>query len=174
MIFNDLFTFVIGRMSKDDFSNLFKEKGYIQNMKEINESIALQNFHKNGISLVWGQYFKKPFGSKYITIPSFNEYQDSSVVLINKKKHVELIGYINQWLESFSIGYGDKEIFWLSSTLINDTFTWEPFFPGYFLSLYLFNYINMNAYSTQVNMETVMDLSCITILWIQCIYSMIL
>jgi hypothetical protein len=35
-------------------------------------------------------------------------------------------------LPSFSLGYGDKEIFWVTATLANESFTFSPYLPGQF------------------------------------------
>jgi len=56
--------------------------------------------------------------------------QDSSVVMINREKHKGTLSTISSLLSNFTVGYGDKEIYWLASTIANQSFAFEPYWPG--------------------------------------------
>lgn len=113
-------------MPYDELEELYTEKihhnprGY---HFPISKNVSQRLFESNGVSLYWGNIADRSF-------PQLNEHQDSSCVVVNKEKHPKLLKQLEQWLFSFNMGYGDKEIFWISSTLQQESYTWEPFLAG--------------------------------------------
>ena len=100
-----------------------------KNIIERNSDIRFtSSFIKNetenhGISYFW---FHLNDSSK----PPLKHVQESSVVIINKLNHAITLEVIERLLPSFSLGYGEKEIYWISSTIAKESFSWEPFLFG--------------------------------------------
>jgi hypothetical protein len=109
----------IGKMPYSDMEDIYAEKFY-NGYHDMNQSDAKRLFESNGITLFWGYVADRSF-------PQVNEHQDSSCLLVNRNRHPKLIQQLESWLFSFEMGYGDKEIFWISSTMANESFNWEPF-----------------------------------------------
>ena len=86
--------------------------------------LAERLFQKNGISFFW-KHFSNPL--KY---PALKHVQDSSVILIDKVRHSGMLAQIVQMLPTFSLGYGDKEIYWIAATVAKEEFAWEPHLAG--------------------------------------------
>lgn len=108
-------------------NNEFFKKFQDYNMT-INETSVATLAASNGYSLFWrswlsNNYEKKEF--KYIS-----DYQDSSVLLIDRTTHPKTFDIMQKMLPDFDCGYGDKEIFWMASTIANEPFIFEPFLSG--------------------------------------------
>jgi len=63
---------------------------------------------------------------------AMTHFQDSSVLLFEKRKQHETLRYIRRLLPTFAIGYGDKEIYWVAASLAGVEFAFEPYFTGSF------------------------------------------
>lgn len=97
---------------------------FIRHGLNMNESINNERFSQNGISLFW------KYGHRNTQdIPILSDYQDSSVVLINKLRHSKMLGIMKMLLKDglHNLGYGDKEIFWITATLSGKPFSFSPF-----------------------------------------------
>ena len=57
---------------------------------------------------------------------------DSSVVLLDRRKQNRTLHMLRQLLPRFTLGYGDKEIYWIAATVATSPFSFEPWLPGYF------------------------------------------
>ena len=101
-------------------NKFFEEKGLV-----INETTAHQRWLADGISLYWHHGALTLEG-----VGSIADFQESSVLLMDKRSHRKTIRLLEELLPSFSIGYGDKEIYWIAATLTGEDFTFEPFLPG--------------------------------------------
>lgn len=81
-------------------------------------------FIKNGVNYYW----------KHGVDPQqYNELQhvqESSVVMLNKEMLPKTIRIMREILPNFHLGYGDKELFWISATISRENFTFEPFLYG--------------------------------------------
>ena len=66
------------------------------------------------------------------TGPYLNDYQDSSVVVMDKRSHPKTIALLKKLIELGYLGYGDKELFWLSATLANEPYVFEPFLAAHY------------------------------------------
>eukprot|EP01041_Mallomonas_annulata_P002635 gene2635-5171_t len=97
-----------------------KEFFFQENSIEISSEYAKKLFHNNGISFIWKSFID----SKY---KSLQHAQDSSVVVFDKSRHKKTLSIIKHLLSNFSIGYGDKEIYWIAATLAQEPFSFEPF-----------------------------------------------
>ena len=60
----------------------------------------------------------------------YQHIQDSSVIVFDSKRHPLTIQFMKNVLSSFSLGYGDKELYWIAVTITGENFAWEPFLPG--------------------------------------------
>jgi len=90
------------------------------NISNIDNNIATQLANENGYSLFWN-HRKNPNELPLIHI------QDSSVLLLDKSRHLKTLEVIHRLLPTFKIGYGDKEIYWIAATIAREEFTWEPY-----------------------------------------------
>lgn len=112
-----------GRIAPDeilDMLSLQMNHGY---HRSVSSSSLRTLFEGNGINM----YFANMVNVSY---PQYNEHQDSSSVLIHKKSHPKLLETLEKWLRKFVLGYGDKEMFWVASTIAQEHYTWEPFLAG--------------------------------------------
>lgn len=101
-----------GRGNPDDFVR------YIERLlKPIN---ATQLAISNGVSLFW---FYKAFPDQ----PGLRHVQDSSVVLLRKSQHPRMLETLQLMLSDFTLGYGDKESYWVAATISQEPFSWEPY-----------------------------------------------
>ena len=94
----------------------------------INQTSASTLANSNGFSLFWRAWLSNTHENKEFKYIS--DYQDSSVLLIDRTTHPKTIDLMQKMLPDFDCGYGDKEIFWIASTIANEPFTFEPFLSG--------------------------------------------
>ena len=84
------------------------------------------SFTDNGVNLFWRFGGQAP-GSNELAL---SDIQDSSIVLFDKRSHSRTLKLLGQELASFDVGWGDKEIFWLSTTAAREGFEFSPFLAG--------------------------------------------
>jgi hypothetical protein len=94
----------------------------------INNITAAKLAASNGYSLFWRAWLSNNYENKEFKYLS--DYQDSSVLLIDRTTHQKTINLLEKMLPDFDCGYGDKEIFWMASTIANEPFSFEPFLSG--------------------------------------------
>ena len=90
----------------------------------------------NGINLFWR--YGKHGSTTCPTIPTISavtDIQDSSVVLFHKPSHPKSLEIMWNEIARFDVGYGDKELFWISTTLAGEDFAFSPFLAGIISSL---------------------------------------
>ena len=56
--------------------------------------------------------------------------QDSSALLLNARSHPHTLLLLKLMVSDFSLGYGDKEIYWLAATVAGEAFAFEPYAAG--------------------------------------------
>ena len=115
-----------GRIGPDeilDMMSLTDGKGY---HNVLSKDSKKNLFTGNGINMYFANFANQSY-------PQYNEHQDSSSVLLKKSHHARLIQTLQSWLGSFALGYGDKEIFWVASTISHNPYTWEPFLAGKYI-----------------------------------------
>jgi hypothetical protein len=97
---------------------------FVKHGLNMDETTKDERFLQNGISLFW-----KYGHSNSQDYPILSDYQDSSVVLINKLRHSKMLGIMKRLLKNglHHLGYGDKEIFWITATLSGEPFSFSPF-----------------------------------------------
>jgi hypothetical protein len=61
---------------------------------------------------------------------SLEHYQESSVVIINNSRQIDTINMLQLLLPTFSIGWGDKELFWMAASMAKDEYMFEPYLCG--------------------------------------------
>lgn len=59
--------------------------------------------------------------------PALNNVQESSIVLIDKSRHENLLLALEKLLPTFQLGYGDKEIYWIAALIAGEDVSFEPF-----------------------------------------------
>ena len=57
-------------------------------------------------------------------------YKDSSVIVFDNTRQHRTQRAIKLIIKDFSVGYGDKEMYWLAATAANEPFAFEPYFAG--------------------------------------------
>jgi len=89
----------------------------------ITSSLGLKKVTADGHSLFWRNVVNR-------TDSALNNFQDSSVIVLEKNRHPKMLKVLRQLLPTFSVGYGDKEIYWLAATIAEEPFSFEPFLCG--------------------------------------------
>lgn len=100
-----------------DLRNFFGEYGV-----EINSTSTYRLLREGGVSLFW----------HYGLLPEvvMQDYQESSIVLLNKANHPVTLSILEKHLPSISLGYGDKELYWIAATAAREPFAFEPYLAG--------------------------------------------
>lgn len=83
--------------------------------------LGKEQFGANGISFFWMNLADRERGA-------YNNFQDSSLVLLDRSTHPETLRVLTRLLPQFNVGYGDKEIYWFAATIAKEPFSFEPFF----------------------------------------------
>jgi hypothetical protein len=68
--------------------------------------------------------------------PLLSDFQDSSVILVDRTRHSRFLRVLETLLPSFAMGYGDKETFWVAATISGEPFAFEPFLSGQYGDCY--------------------------------------
>jgi hypothetical protein len=113
-----------GRIMPDEILDMLsveRGKGY---HVDISANDKRKLFLDNGVNMYFANVYDPNF------YPQYNEHQDSSTVIIDKQQHPKLMNRLEEWLGGFALGYGDKEMFWVAATLVNESYSWEPFLAG--------------------------------------------
>lgn len=78
----------------------------------------------NGVNFFWRH------GADATKHSAIRHVQESSVVLINKRKLPNTLKVLQRLLPTFNLGYGDKEIYWIAATIAGEPFSFEPYLAG--------------------------------------------
>jgi hypothetical protein len=62
--------------------------------------------------------------------PALTNHQDSSVLLVHRSRHPRLLQVLSNLILEFNIGWGDKELYWVSAIISDEPFAFEPFLIG--------------------------------------------
>lgn len=89
----------------------------------VTDDIASKLHDSSGFSYYWRHAMNATFRP-------LRHLQESSVVLMDKLKMSKTISLLKQLVPSFTLGYGDKEIYWLAATLAGDHYSFEPYLSG--------------------------------------------
>lgn len=98
--------------------------------------VASQRSDKTGINFFWRFIHtdlvnkQSPHASPTLQFPAFNDIQDSSIIVFDKRSHPKTLIVLRELLPTFDIGYGDKEIFWIATTIADEPYSFEPFLTG--------------------------------------------
>lgn len=104
-----------------DFVKLLQTMGIT-----LNASYVQAQFYANGVS-PWWRCLADYWPEDARAVNCYGEAQDSSMVIVDKRRHPGMMAMLRRLLPSFDVGYGDKEIYWLAATLANEPFTFSPF-----------------------------------------------
>lgn len=115
-----------GRAEPGDISTYFQHNNVSVDKKN---AATIINDSGNTYSLYWRYILGNgPFASE--------GYQDSSLLIINKRKHPIFLVTLREMINVTHLGYGDKELFWLAATVSKESFVFEPFFAGQYGDCY--------------------------------------
>lgn len=64
------------------------------------------------------------------SIPPLVNHQDSSVIVVDRTRHPKFLTVLGNLLPRFNIGWGDKELYWVSAIISDEPFAFEPFLIG--------------------------------------------
>ena len=101
--------------------NLFEQQMHITINIRTSKDIL---YATNNNSFFWWPFANVKFAR------SLEHYQESSIVLIDRVRHAETVRVLLALLPTFSIGWGDKEIFWVAATIAKKRFAFEKFLCG--------------------------------------------
>jgi hypothetical protein len=109
----------------NELVNYFKSVGiHVENKTVVAERLQNGNYP----SLFWKPLMSSDNPQNELFL---SDYQDSSVVLVNKQRHPVLLSTLLGFLQNgVAIGYGDKELFWIAATVANEPFAFEPYVGG--------------------------------------------
>jgi hypothetical protein len=113
------------RLQPDALLKYFQSEGL-----SVNKSAATEHLNNRGRSpsLFWQQYAQVDDPNARVHV---GDYQDSSVVLVDKDRHPGMLKILERYLQTdFQMGYGDKELFWIAATVANEPFAFEPYIAG--------------------------------------------
>jgi hypothetical protein len=85
---------------------------------------------KSGVNFFWLFLYYQLNHKQNVSSLALGDFQDSSVVLFDKSRHEKTITVLTELLPSFDLGYGDKEIFWIATTIAGESYTFSPFLAG--------------------------------------------
>lgn len=106
-----------GGVDINDVSNFFGYYGI-----HINDTSTYTLLRENGVSLFWN------YGLGNTTV--MQDYQESSVLLINKVTHPVTMQILEKHIGDFFVGFGDKEFYWIAATVAREPFAFEPHLAG--------------------------------------------
>lgn len=121
LFFRDRFMWENEFLNTKAVMNFFASNGIGKSPQEM-----AQLLQQGGISLFW----RSALNAVEYHGEKLSQYQDSSVVLIHKSRHPQMLMLMEKHLFSFDIGYGDKEMYWIMATLAREPFSFSPFMAG--------------------------------------------
>lgn len=89
--------------------------------REVSESLYLNGGH--GTMYVWKSDID-------VSATAIAHGQESSVVLLDSSRMPRTVRALRDMIPTFSLGYGDKEMYWIAATLAAEEFSFEPFLEG--------------------------------------------
>lgn len=117
--------FVRDRMSHDRADRGF-QRSIVEFIERENPKIkitadyARSQIDKDGINFFWR-------GSANLSEPTYNNFEDSSIVVVDKTRHPRLLATITRLVADFDLGWGDKELYWIASIIAGEPYSFEPF-----------------------------------------------
>ena len=106
-----------GGVDINDVNNFFGYYGI-----HINDTSTYTLLRENGVSLFWN------YGLGNTDV--MQDYQESSVLLINKVTHPVTMQILEKHIGDFYVGFGDKEFYWIAATVAREPFAFEPHLAG--------------------------------------------
>lgn len=88
------------------------------------KEFAKSQIDKNGVV-----YFWRSLANPEVD-PELDNYQDSSVIVLDRRKHPIFMKTLAKLIPGFNVGWGDKEMYWLAGIISQEPFTMEPFLTG--------------------------------------------
>lgn len=89
--------------------------------EKLSESLYLNGGH--GANYVWKSDFD-------MNATDLAHVQESSAVILDASRLPRTVQAITEFIPTFSIGYGDKEMYWVAATLAGEDFSFEPYLEG--------------------------------------------
>lgn len=86
----------------------------------ITPQLASSKVSQDGINFFWR-------GAADSRAPTYNNFADSSMIVVNRRTHPRLLAKLSELLPRFSLGWGDKEMYWIASIIAEEPYEFEPF-----------------------------------------------
>jgi len=124
MFFRDKLTHSNKKNNQNEkvYQDVLEEFIVLEGGFNLTTELGKDQFSANGVSFFW-----KELANRTQTSNVYNNFQDSSLILMDLTTHKETLKVLTRLLPLFAVGYGDKEIYWLSATIAKEPFTFEPF-----------------------------------------------
>jgi len=98
--------------------------------REVSPAEARLLFRESGNTSNGFSYFWRNSEDR-LSYPALQNIQESSVVVFRRSNHVGTLRILQKLVvDSEEVGYGDKELYWLASTIANEPFSFEPYLGG--------------------------------------------
>lgn len=95
-----------------------------RNGASVNKTNIAEHVDKHGGTLFFHALQKRMEGEPF---PWNTHTAESSAVYFNKETHPKTIAFLSKNVASFNLGFGDKEIYWMSTLCSAEAFTFSPF-----------------------------------------------
>jgi hypothetical protein len=124
LFFRDRFYHYLGTdPTKKSFHELTLDLFNNYSLPKPTKQYAKEQIGKNGIVYFWRNLANK-------ADPQLENYQDSSVLVLDRSRHPRFLKILASLIPSFNIGWGDKEMYWMTAVISREEFTFEPFLTG--------------------------------------------
>jgi hypothetical protein len=124
LFFRDRFYHHLGKNPKrKSFHELTLDLFNSYSLPKPTKQYAKEQIEKNGIVYFWRNLANK-------ADPQLENYQDSSVLVLDRSRHPKFLKILASLIPSFNIGWGDKEMYWMTAVISGEEFTFEPFLTG--------------------------------------------
>jgi len=128
LFFRDRIAFQAKKARKDEIRYQEVIKDFIlrqSNITNITSDEAYQYSKQNGYSFFWKNVANEDS-------ESLLDFQDSSIILLDKVNHPKTLEVLEKLLPDFKLGWGDKEIYWIAATIAQEPFSFEPFLASFY------------------------------------------
>lgn len=88
----------------------------------IDSAAAARLLRDSGNNFLWRRALNATSGLRHV--------QESSVVVVDRSRMPKTMATLRRLLPSFSLGYGDKEVYWVAATIAGEAYSLEPWLAG--------------------------------------------
>ena len=144
-----------GRKAKKDqriYQDVLKDFIVVESKMNVTSELATLKAMSDGYSLFWNNVAND-------SNDALVEFQDSSVILMDSRRHAKTLRVMQRILPSFAMGWGDKEIYWIAATIAQEPFSFEPYFAGFYGDCGLLLHFDPNQVGDPIESVTPMYLN---------------